>query len=85
MQRLTCTVISITMRATQKGWSKSRRLSIEHGHSDHSNPLTPKTVLSRADSASVCDVALPPRGGDIGEQFFEPVHRHRLYQMVIKS
>ena len=36
-------------------------------------------------STSVCDMALPPRGGDIGEQLFEPVHRHRLYQMVIKS
>jgi hypothetical protein len=38
-----------------------------------------------AASTSVCDMALPPRGGDIGEQLFEPVHRHRLYQMVIKS
>jgi hypothetical protein len=30
-------------------------------------------------------MALPLRGGDIGEQLFEPVHRHRFYQMVIKS
>jgi hypothetical protein len=54
-------------------------------HSDHSNQLTPKTVLSRASSTSVCDVALRPRRGDIGQQFFEPVHRHGLYQMVIES
>ena len=63
----------------------TRGHGFESRHSDHSNQLTPKTVLSRAASTSVCDVALRPRRGDIGQQFFKPVHRHGLYQMVIES